>query len=301
MLGSMLTSFFDFNVFSAMIKVKKRRLYMRIITLIEDSQIDGHLGAEHGLSFYIETENHKILFDVGQSSLFACNARRLHLDLKLVDTVIISHGHYDHGGGLEDVLRINEHAKIYIQKSAFEAYYSMRKENEYTYIGLDKKLDMSRFVLLEGDYRIDDEILLINHIETHTLYPNSNHTMFKKVDEHMVLDDFNHEQSLLITSKEHNVLCAGCAHKGIINIINQAEKNLNNRHLDFVLGGFHLKSRFKTYEESIENIIEIAHILKTKPVYKYYTGHCTGIRAYEIMKPILGDRLNYFYPGCMID
>jgi 7,8-dihydropterin-6-yl-methyl-4-(beta-D-ribofuranosyl)aminobenzene 5'-phosphate synthase len=116
----------------------------------------------------------------------------------------------------------------------------------------------------------------------------------------MVLDDFNHEQSLLITSKEHNVLCSGCAHKGIINIINQAKKNLNNRHLDFVLGGFHLKSRFKTYEESIENIIEIARILKTKPVYKYYTGHCTGIRAYEIMKPILGDRLNYFYPGCMI-
>jgi 7,8-dihydropterin-6-yl-methyl-4-(beta-D-ribofuranosyl)aminobenzene 5'-phosphate synthase len=274
---------------------------MKIITLIEDSQIDGHLGAEHGLSFYMETEKHKILFDVGQSSLFACNARRLHIDLSLIDTVVISHGHYDHGGGLEDLIRINNHAKIYIQKSAFDKYYSMRKENEYTYIGLSEKLDLSRFILLDDDYRIDDELMIINQIETKTFFPNSNHTMFKKVDGKMVLDDFKHEQSLLVTSKNQNVLCTGCSHKGIVNIINQTFKHLKHEQLDYVFGGFHLKSRFKTYEESVENIIEIAHVLKSKPVFKYYTGHCTGIKAFEIMKPILDLRLNYFYPGCIIE
>ena len=281
-------------------KLEKRRVLMKIVTLIEDSQVDCQLGSEHGISFYIETQKHKLLFDVGQSCLFASNARKLDIDLNEVDLVVISHGHYDHGGGLEDFLRINHHAKIYIQKSAFDDYFSMRKEGDYTYIGLSKNLDMSRFILLEGDHKIDDELFIFNHIDTHEYFPNSNHTMYKKCDDKMIFDDFKHEQNLVINSNEQTALIAGCAHKGILNIINQAEKILNQKQLQMVLGGFHLKSRFKAYEETEENVRNIAYILKDKNIDHYYTGHCTGNKAFELMKDILKERLSDLHPGLII-
>lgn len=274
---------------------------MKIITLIEDTQMDTQLGSEHGVSFYIETKKHKILFDVGQSCLFASNARKMGIDLAAVDIVVISHGHYDHGGGLEDFMRINNHAQIFIQKSAFADYYSMRKENEYTYIGLSKNLDMSRFKFLEGDFRIDDELLIFNHISTHDFFPNSNQAMYKKINDQMILDDFRHEQNLIVNTQQHTALFAGCAHQGIINIINQAEMILKEKPLNFVLGGFHLKSRFKVYEETEENINEISHLMKEKNVEKYYTGHCTGKKAFDLMKEVLGEKLAYFYPGLIIE
>jgi 7,8-dihydropterin-6-yl-methyl-4-(beta-D-ribofuranosyl)aminobenzene 5'-phosphate synthase len=273
---------------------------MKIITLVEDSQQSPDFGYEHGVSFYIETRNHRILFDLGQTDLFIKNALKLNIDLKKIDTVIISHGHYDHGGGLNYFLSINDKAKIYIQKSAFADYYSMRKKNEYTYIGLDKSLDHNKFVLLKNDFVIDNELTLLNQIDTSIFFPMSNQTLFKKANNNFILDDFSHEQSLLIKSDGLNVLFAGCAHKGIINIINQAEESINGNKIDALFGGFHLKSRYEEYQESSENIQKIAKILKEKNVKKYYTGHCTGTYAYKIFKTVLKDRIANFYPGLIV-
>ena len=89
---------------------------MRIVSLIDNISERNDIASEHGLSFYIETANHKILFDLGASTLFSKNAKTLGIDLALVDTVIISHGHYDHGGGLKHFMTINQKAKIYIKK-----------------------------------------------------------------------------------------------------------------------------------------------------------------------------------------
>ena len=109
---------------------------MKIITLLENTACSAQLVCEHGLSLYIETGNRKILFDAGQSDAFANNAERLGVYLKAVDLVILSHGHYDHGGGLGRCLEINDYAPVYLSKHAFEPHYNGREK----YIGLDPAL-----------------------------------------------------------------------------------------------------------------------------------------------------------------
>ena len=97
---------------------------MKIISLVENTSVNEEIKAEHGLSLYIEAKKHKILFDMGQTTLFLENAGKLGIDLSQVDVAILSHGHYDHGGGLEKFLEINKKAYVYVNQYAFDAYYN---------------------------------------------------------------------------------------------------------------------------------------------------------------------------------
>ena len=128
---------------------------MKIVNLIEDNKGECKCKCEHGFSCYIETTNHKILFDTGSTGTFIENAKKLEIDLSKVDTVILSHGHYDHCGGVLDFIKINSKAHIYMQKSAGGAYYNL-KNNQEKYIGIDKALlQLPQLRLLDGDYKID--------------------------------------------------------------------------------------------------------------------------------------------------
>lgn len=111
---------------------------MKIINLIENTG-EYPFMCEHGLSIYVETKKHKILIDTGQSNLFIQNAKQLKIDLSLVDLVFISHGHYDHAGGLKSFLDINDKAQIYIHKNAKREFYSFKKDKSH-YIGMDSLL-----------------------------------------------------------------------------------------------------------------------------------------------------------------
>jgi 7,8-dihydropterin-6-yl-methyl-4-(beta-D-ribofuranosyl)aminobenzene 5'-phosphate synthase len=92
---------------------------MKITALIENTTADKKLKANHGLCLYIETDKHKLLFDMGANDLFLRNAEQLGIDIKAVDTAVISHGHFDHGGGLQQFLQNNDKAKVYINQNAF--------------------------------------------------------------------------------------------------------------------------------------------------------------------------------------
>ncbi|MCR5698801.1 MAG: MBL fold metallo-hydrolase, partial [Treponemataceae bacterium] len=133
---------------------------MRIVNLVENEPGASGCEAAHGLSFYIETKKHKILFDTSPSDLLLKNAEKLKIDLTKVDTVFLSHGHYDHSGGILPFVKINPDAKIYMQKNAVREYYAFDGEDlGYRYIGIDKKiLELPQVVFLEGDVKIDDEL-----------------------------------------------------------------------------------------------------------------------------------------------
>lgn len=254
---------------------------------------------EHGLSIYIEVNDKKILFDTGASDVFIKNAQKLKIDLETIDYLIISHGHYDHGGGLEEFLDINSKAKIYLQKNAFNDFYSMQENNTTKYIGLDKSfIKNERFIFIDNEFEINDFLTIFSKVTEKVLFPSGNKNLLVFKDGKLIEDDFSHEQYLIVKGTNKTALFTGCSHKGIINIINECKKTYNED-INYVIGGFHLFSHSKDIVEDVSNIEEYASKLLENDIL-YYTCHCTGEEAYKTLKKKMGRKISYLYSGMQI-
>ena len=273
---------------------------MRIINLIENTEGRSECVNEHGLSFYIETEKHKALLDLGQTDSSIHNAGILGVDLKAVDTVILSHGHYDHSGGILPFAEINNKAAIYMQKSAGGEYYAddgrAAVGDRYRYIGIDKEiLKLPQVRLIQGDHVIDDELEVFTIGQRTHMLPFTNKRLLIKTQDGFVSDDFVHEHFLVIKDKGLTVLMSGCAHNGILSILD-AYKEKYGKLPDVVISGFHLMVKREYRENELQEVRAIAEELSKYPT-RFYTCHCTGVPAYEEMKKIMGDRLEYVHSG----
>lgn len=266
---------------------------MYIVVLMEDTCDNLQCEYEHGLSLYIETKRHKILMDTGSSDKTWVNARQLGVDISEVDTVVLSHGHYDHSGGLLTFRQINQDAVVYMQQTALSDYYHGER-----YIGIDKKIgQMPKVLMLHGDRKIDAELSLFTGITGRRFWPQSNLGLSMRVDGENMQDEFAHEQCLVI-QEEKNLLVSGCAHNGILNILDRYRK-IYGGSPDIVISGFHMMKRSDYTEEEKSVIRQTAWALKEGNTV-FYTGHCTGQKAIDLMKLVLGDRLIQIHCGMEI-
>ncbi len=259
---------------------------MKITTLVEN-QSNCDLKPTHGLSLYIETKKHKLLFDLGPDRILFENARKKGIRLEEVDTVVISHGHMDHGGALGHFLEINHKAKIYVQRKAFDPHYSKFLCFSIP-VGLDGKWKESgQVVLLDGDYTVDEELQLFVVPETGKCFSPANVKLFSKNGR----DDFLHEHNLLISEKE-KVLIMGCGHAGVVNIL----EKVKDEKPGYCIGGYHLMNPVlgKMVPETM--LGDIAAELEKYPGMHFYTCHCTGKRAYEYLRSRVTD-MNYLSCG----
>lgn len=247
---------------------------MKITALVENTSNCGWR-AVHGLSLYIETPGHKILFDVGPDDTVFENAERAGIDLAAVDTAIISHGHNDHGGALKDFLDVNHKAKVYIQRKAFDTHY-IKVLGVIKFGGsLDRSvMDNPQVVLLDGDHRIDEELLLFTTPDI-SRYPSpANSAMYGENGP----DIFDHEQNLMIFG-EKNVLVMGCGHGGVVNILDRAVEYDPK----LCVGGYHLFNP-TTLESAPETLLEgIAGELNKRDM-AFYTCHCTGQKVFSYLE-----------------
>lgn len=262
---------------------------MIIRTVMDDNICGDNLCAEHGLCIYVETKNHKLLVDSGQSDKTWDNARAKGIDLEAVDSLVLSHGHYDHSGGIMGFAQINPRAKIYMRANAGGEYYSARKEVHY--IGIDKRIEqLPNLILIDRDREIDSELSVFTGITERRLWPAGNKILFKKENDDLIQDDFSHEQYLVIRDEDGEyVLISGCAHNGILNILDKfrSQYKCNPK---LVISGFHMiKKEYK--QQDICDIRAVAEEL-SKMNTSFFTGHCTGQEAYDILKSILGDKLH---------
>ncbi len=252
---------------------------MNIQVLCEDTVLHPY-HSEHGLSLYIQTESHRILFDVGQSDAFAKNAAMLGIDTAEVDIVVLSHGHYDHGNGLTLFLKKNEHAKIYLHEKAFGDYY-----HDGRYIGLNKQLlaFRDRMVFVSHDTVIDDELTILTAPDTTP--PKT--ALTERIGDHDIPDRFLHELYLEVSDASKKAFFTGCAHKGVLSIANRAYE----RGATHLVGGFHLNE-----DTDDAQVHSIAEALDRLPLI-YYTGHCTSSKAYQQLESVLCKKIRRLQNG----
>lgn len=258
---------------------------------MEDTCDNAEYKYEHGLSVYIETDKHKILVDTGATGAFIENAKKLKINLEDVDTVVLSHGHYDHAGGIMEFTKINSKATIYMQKTAGDDYYHGER-----YIGINKKLlELPRVFMVDKSYKIDEELSLFANITGRKYFAESNLVLSKKIEGELFQDDFSHEQCLVIHQGEDNFLISGCAHNGILNILEKYSEFFG-KYPKAVISGFHMMKKGDYTEEEKQVICDTAKELQKMNTI-FYTGHCTGNRAVQLMKPIMKEKLKVIHSG----
>jgi len=264
---------------------------MQVVTVIENLVYQKGLIAEHGLSFYFEGNHKKILFDTGQTGSFIHNAALLGIDLSAVDAVVISHGHYDHAGGLLPFLKMNSKAKVYLKKEAFFPKY--HSSGEFIGIASDTIPD-HRFEYVDEPVELDQGIFIMPDIPLE--YPDDTHFNHMQVRINDKLVDDRFEDELYIAYIENNQLSiiSSCSHRGIINIMEAATAHFSLP-VHTILGGFHIRT---CPDHQMETLVRYFREISPKSIG---ICHCTGVEKYAWLQKRLGDKIFYNYTGKTVE
>ncbi len=277
---------------------------MKVIALIENTKLEGRQGlvAEHGLSLYIESNNKHILFDTGASEAFEQNARKLGVNLQAVDVLAVSHHHFDHGGGLARFLEVNNKAKVYLRKSKEEDFYFRVSGILSRYVGLDQELlekQVDRFEFVDCFTEILPDLYILTGIPKQYALPKGNRRLFVKRGNTYDPDNFEHELIMVLREGDELAVFTGCAHSGILNMVAAVTGQFPDMPIKAVFGGFHLMGLpiLNTMAGSKRDVRGIGEELLKYPVERVYTGHCTGQKAYRVLKGVMAEKLEYFPTG----
>lgn len=276
---------------------------MKITVLVENrANRDNHrLVPEWGLSLHIAYNGHSILFDMGKSGVFAQNAEYLSIDLASVDIAVLSHHHFDHGGGMGHFLEINSQAKVYCGVPPSGECFVKLLGFINKRIGLEEtlaKLPDARLKMVASVIEVLPNVFIIPHIKGGHPKALGNKNLFLKEGADFIPDDFAHEILMVIKEGEGIVVFTGCSHNGVLNMLDAASQECKGLPIKALVGGFHLASPpFNFMAEKKFVVQDMAKAVLEYPVAMTYTGHCTGERAFAVLQTVMGRQIRDIRTG----
>jgi 7,8-dihydropterin-6-yl-methyl-4-(beta-D-ribofuranosyl)aminobenzene 5'-phosphate synthase len=250
---------------------------LKITVLVENTAGKRDLLAEHGLSFLIESGRNKILFDTGQGLTLRHNTEKLNVDLKTINAVILSHGHYDHTGGLTFALNGMNCPRLYVHPEAFSLKYALNPDGSAREVGMTagNKItagELAEIVLVEEKTEIAEGLFLTGSVPRTTDFEDTGGAFFKD-PECRIPDDLPDDQALFAETKNGTTVILGCAHSGVINTLRYIQTLTDNRPIHTVIGGMHL------LHASPKRIDQTIAELRRFNIQRLIPCHCTGFAA----------------------
>jgi 7,8-dihydropterin-6-yl-methyl-4-(beta-D-ribofuranosyl)aminobenzene 5'-phosphate synthase len=272
---------------------------LRITILCENTAAHTTLIGEHGFSALIERGRKKVLFDTGQGLGLMHNAELLGVDLTGIKELVLSHGHYDHTGGLKDLLLETGGARITAHPHIFQAKYA-RRNGELRYIGIPFSPEAIEgwggdLMLSEAAVEVAPGITTTGVVPRITPFEGKDKDLLVKTDNGFKEDELLDDLSLIIDTPKGTVVLLGCAHAGLINTLSHVKALMGNGSFSWIVGGTHLGFY------GPERLEEVIGELRSFSIGNIGVSHCTGLYAGVRLAQEMGDRLHFCNVGAVIE
>lgn len=268
---------------------------MKVTAIIENKSRNDKLIAQYGLSLFVQTNGNGFILDSGYDDSAKKNFDALGFTAADIGAIVISHNHYDHIGGLKYFADAATQTNIYLSESALDKLYTKKWYKLKKLVSRDKDINdnIDRCVFVKDIEKVFDNVFICRIKNPDSYFQCKDKKLKKRVGNKLIADDFLHEVYIAVLENERITIFSSCSHNGIVNIINDAKARFDYPVYAFV-GGLHLKGNSKKELCCTEKFVEeISKAVGDLGVKQLYTCHCTGSRAFEIIKE--NSRLNCKY------